>query len=78
MGLDIRCTAASPESRADDEVLAPLRGGDGAGGAILDPRHCAACEATVTVVIVAVLDLVSLVFCNASLSKFERLAFKVN
>jgi len=55
-----------------------LRGGDGAGGAILDPRHCAACEATVTVVIVAVLDLVSLVFCNASFSKFERLAFKVN
>ena len=33
---------------------------------------CAACEGRVTVVMVAVVDLASMVFCKASLSRFDR------
>ena len=66
----------SSEARADDEVLVPLRGGDGAGGGIFDPRHCDACEATVTAVMVE--DFASLLFCSASFSRLGRFVLEVN
>lgn len=68
----------SSEARADDEVLVPLRGGDGAGGGILDPRHCDACEATVTVVIVEDLAFASLLFWRASFNKLGRFVLDVS
>ena len=68
----------SSEALADEEVLVPLRGGDGAGGGIFEPRHCDACEATVTVVMVEVFAIASLLFCRASFSRLGRFVLDVN
>ena len=74
--LDNLCRVLSSEARADDEVPVPLQGGDGAGGGIFEPRHCDACDATVTVVMVE--DFPSLLFCRASFSRLGRLVLEVN
>ena len=70
--------ALSSEVRVDDEVLTPLRFGEEAGGSMLEPRHCVACETTFTVVTVAVFVLASFVFWRASLRRFERFVFEFN
>lgn len=53
--------ALSSEGRAEDEELVPFRVGDEGAGTV-EPRQCAACEATLTVVIVVDFALASLLF----------------
>ncbi len=56
----------------------PLRGGEGAEGGIFEPRHCDACEATVTVVIVEDLAIASLLFWSANFNRFGRFVLDVS
>ena len=53
--------ALSSDGRADDEELAPFRGGE-EGAGIVEPRHWAVCDVRLTVVIVADFVLTSLLF----------------
>ena len=71
-GFDSRCKVVSSELRAAPDVLEPLQGGEGAVGGIFEPRHCAACEGTVTVVTDAAFVLDSFVFCSANFNRFDR------
>lgn len=58
--------------RAAEDMLAPVRGGEAAEGGMFEPRHCAACEGTVTVVTVVTVVLESFVFCRADFKRFDR------
>ena len=71
-GFDSRCRVVSSDLRAAEDMLAPLPGGEAAEGGILEPRHCAACEGTVTVVTVAAFVLDSVVFCRANFKRCDR------
>lgn len=67
----------SSDLRAAEDMLVPLRGGEAAEGGIFEPRHCAACEGTVTVVTVAAFVLDSFVFCRANFKRFDRFGLDV-
>lgn len=67
----------SSEGRAEDEELVPFRVGDEGAGTV-EPRHCAACEATLTVVTVVDFALASLLFWSAILRRFERFGLEVS
>ena len=77
-GLESLCRVLSSEARADEVALVPLRGGDWAGGGIFEPRHCEACEATVTVVMVEDFTKASLLFCSACFSRFGRFVLEID